>query len=93
MYTRLYVEPEQKRKLSERARLHGNTISEEVNCALDFYLALGVCPEDELIHIARPAKLSAARIIRKLDKTTSYLRRTLAKVNRPARTSCSFPRN
>jgi hypothetical protein len=93
MHTRIYIEPEQKRQLAERARLHGNTFSEEVSCALDFYLALGVCAEDELNEIAREANLSAERIIRKLDDTTAYVRRTLAKANRPTRAVRSFPRN
>jgi hypothetical protein len=65
MYTRLYLGDEQKRQLAERARLHGNTFSDEVSCALDIYLALGACTEDELSDLAREAKLSAERIIRK----------------------------
>jgi hypothetical protein len=39
------------------------------------------------------AKLSAERIIRKLDYTTAYVQRTLARANRPAQSSNSFPRN
>jgi hypothetical protein len=93
MNMRLYIEPEQKRRLAERARIHGNTFSAEVNCALDFYLAVDVCEEEELADLAGPAKLSTERIIRTLDKTISYVHRALAKVNRPARFSGSFPRN
>jgi len=89
---RLYLEHEQKRRLVERARLHGNTISEEIGCALDFYIALGICSEDELGQLARRAKSSAERIIIKLDETTTYVERTLAKVNRRARPSCAFRR-
>jgi hypothetical protein len=92
MYTRVYIEPEQKRQLMERARLRGTSLSEEVRCALDFYLALGVCAEDELSEIAREANLSAERIIRKLDDTTAYVRRTLVKANRPPRSVRSSPR-
>ncbi len=93
MYTRLYLDSEQKGQLEERARLHGNTFSQEVRSALDFYLALDVCAEDELSDLARGAELSAERIIRKLDDTTAYLRRTLAKGNRPAPPLCRFRRN
>jgi hypothetical protein len=93
MHTRLYIEPEQKRQLAERAKIHGNTFSQEVSRALDFYLSLGVCAEDELREMARAANLSADRIIKKLDETTTYIERALAKLNRPPRSSCSFPRN
>jgi hypothetical protein len=90
MYTRLYLDPKQKRQLVGRARLHGNTFSEEVNYALDFHLGLGVCVEDELSEVAREAKLSAERIIRKLDETTAYVRRTLAMAEGPPRCSRSL---
>ena len=93
MYTRVYIQPEQKERLAERARLHGNTLSEEVRCALDFYLTLGAWSQDELSEIAREAKLSAERIIRKLDDTNAYVRRPLANANRPARCLRSFPHN
>jgi len=93
MYTRLYVEPKQRRQLAERARLHGNTFSEEVSRALDFYLSLGVRAEQELRDMVRAAYLSADRIIRNSDDTIAHLSRALAKINRPARSSRSFPRN
>ena len=90
MYTRLYLNPEQKRQLAERAQLHGSTLAEEVSSALDFYLGLGVCSEDDLSDMARAASLSAERIIKKLDGTIAYLRRTQAKINR--RAPSSLPR-
>ena len=91
MYTRLYIRPEQKRRLAESARLQGRTLSEEVSRALNFYLRLGVCAEDELNDMAHEAKLSAERIIRQLDNTTAYIQRTLARAHRPAQDS--FPHN
>jgi hypothetical protein len=93
MDLRLYIQPKQKRQLAERARLRGNTFSEEISCALDFYLSLDICAEDELTRPAHGAKLSAERIITKLDATTTYLQRAQAKVKRPSRSSRSSLRS
>jgi hypothetical protein len=93
MHTRLYLDPEQKRQLAERARLHGKTFSEEVSCAVNFSMALGIYAEDELTDMARAANLSADRIVRKLDETNTYVRRAMARIDRAARSSRSFPRN
>jgi hypothetical protein len=43
--------------------------------------------------MAHEAKLSAERIIRKLDHSTTYVQRTLARANRPAQSLNSFPHN
>jgi hypothetical protein len=73
----LHLDEKQKRRLARRARLRGKSFSQEVRDALDLYLAVPVETEAELSSLARAARLSADRTIRKLDETIEYVDRTL----------------
>jgi hypothetical protein len=75
----LHLDPKQKQRLVNRARLRGKSFSQEVRDALDLYLAVPIETEEELSILARAASLSADRTIRKLDETIEYVDRTLKK--------------
>jgi hypothetical protein len=73
----IHIDPKQKRQLTRRAKLRGNSFSQEVRTAIGMYLALPVESEDELNLLARAANRSADRSIKKLDETIAYVDRVL----------------
>jgi hypothetical protein len=75
----LHLDAKQKQRLVNRARLRGKSFSQEVRDALDLYLAVPIETEEELSSLARSARLSADRTIRRLDETIDYVDRTLKK--------------
>jgi hypothetical protein len=64
---------QQKRRLTQRARLRGKSFSQAVRDAVDLYLDVPVEKEQELPFLARAANRSADRVIKKLDNTISYI--------------------
>ena len=69
----IHLDPEQKRRLTMRAKKRGKSFSQEVRDALDLYLQMPVETEDELKTLARMASESADRSIARLDDTIAYL--------------------
>jgi hypothetical protein len=66
-----------KRQLARRARISGNSVSEEMRNAVDFYLQLPFRGKEELSAFLKLASCSADRTLRRLDETISYVKRTL----------------
>jgi hypothetical protein len=73
----IHFDPKQKARLARRAKLRGRSFSQEVRNAVDFYLDLPVENEEELNLLARAAKDSADRSIKRLDETIVYVGRIL----------------
>jgi hypothetical protein len=73
----IHFDEQQKRRLTQRARLRGKSFSQEVRDAVDLYLSVPIETEAELSLLAREANLAADRIIKRLDKTIANVDRTL----------------
>lgn len=73
----IHMDPKQKARLARRAKLRGRSFSQEVRNAVDLYLDLPVETEEELEALAREAKESADRSIKRLDETIAYVDRIL----------------
>lgn len=73
----IHFDPKQKARLARRAKQRGRSFSQEVRNAVDLYLDLPVENEEELNLLARAAKDSADRSIRRLDETIAYVGRIL----------------
>lgn len=73
----IHFDPKQKARLARRAKQRGRSFSQEVRNAVDLYLDLPVENEEELSLLARAAKDSADRSIRRLDETIAYVGRIL----------------
>ena len=78
----IHLDPKQKKRLARRAKLRGNSFSQEVRDAVDLYLDLPVETEDELKTLARMANESADRSIKKLDETIAYVDRILKEMRK-----------
>lgn len=73
----IHFDDQQKRRLTDRARLRGKSFSQEVRDAVDLYLSVPIETEAELALLAKQANLAAGRIIKRLDKTIANVDRTL----------------
>jgi hypothetical protein len=73
----IHMDPKQKRRLVQRAKLRGKSFSQEVRDAVDLYLAMPIESEEQLSTLARTAKRSADRTIKRLDETIAYVDRVL----------------
>lgn len=73
----IHLDPKQKARLTRRAKQRGRSFSQEVRNAIDLYLDFPVEDEAELTTLAREAKESADRSIKKLDETIAYVDRGL----------------
>jgi len=73
----IHFDPRQKARLARRAKQRGRSFSQEVRNAVDLYLDLPVENEEELSLLARAAKDSADRSIKRLDETIAYVGRIL----------------
>ncbi|HTZ48628.1 MAG TPA: hypothetical protein VMH20_13615 [Verrucomicrobiae bacterium] len=73
----IHFDPRQKARLARRAKQRGRSFSQEVRNAVDLYLDLPVENEEELNLLARAAKDSADRSIKRLDETIAYVGRIL----------------
>ena len=78
----IHFDPKQKARLVRRARQRGRSFSQEVRNAVDLYLDLPVENEEELNLLARAAKESAGRSIKRLDETIAYVNRTLKTIGK-----------
>ena len=73
----IHLDLKQKARLARRARKLGRSFSQEVRTAIDLYLDFPVEDEEELTALAREAKASAERSIKRLDETIAYVHRGL----------------
>jgi hypothetical protein len=78
----IHFDPKQKARLVRRARQRGRSFSQEVRNAVDLYLDLPVENEEELTLLARAAKESAGRTVKRLDETIAYVNRTLKAIGK-----------
>jgi hypothetical protein len=69
----IHFDPKQKRRLTQRAKKHGKSFSQEVRNAVDLYLSVPPEYENEMSIVAKAANESADRMIKKLDETISYV--------------------
>ncbi len=79
----IHLDDRQKRRLKLRAKKVGRSFSQEVRNAIDLYLDVPVENEEELAALAREAKESADRRIKRLDETIAYLNRGLKEIGKP----------
>ncbi len=73
----IHLDPKQKARLARRAKKRGLSFSQEVRNAVDLYLDIPIESEEELKVLAREAKQSADRSIKRLDETIAYVDRIL----------------
>jgi hypothetical protein len=78
----IHFDPKQKARLVRRARQRGRSFSQEVRNAVDLYLDLPVENEEELTLLARAAKESAGRTVKRLEETIAYVNRTLKTIGK-----------
>ncbi len=78
----IHLDDKQKRRLTLRAKKVGRSFSQEVRNAIDLYLDVPVDNEEELAALAREAKESADRSIKRLDATIAYLNRGLKEIGK-----------
>jgi hypothetical protein len=72
--TTVYINPKQRKQLSQRARRRKTSFSEELRAALDFYLDLPPdFDERAFAALVREANASMDRSIAKLDETLTFL--------------------
>ncbi len=79
----IHFDPKQKARLARRAKRRGRSFSQEVRNAVDMYLDVPVEGEEELKALARQAKESADRSIKRLDETIAYVDRILKEMRKP----------
>ncbi|HKN25087.1 MAG TPA: hypothetical protein VJX72_09590 [Candidatus Acidoferrum sp.] len=73
----IHFDPKQKARLARRAKKRGLSFSQEVRNAVDLYLDIPIESEEGLRVLAREAKQSADRSIKRLDETIAYVDRIL----------------
>lgn len=73
----IHMDPRQKRRLAQRAKMRGKSFSQEVRDAVDLYLDLPVESQDELRVLAHEANRAADRMIKRLDATIVHVDRVL----------------
>ena len=79
----IHLDDRQKRRLKLRAKKVGRSFSQEVRNAIDLYLDVPVENAEELAALAREAKESADRSIKRLDETIAYLNQGLKEIGKP----------
>jgi len=78
----VHLHPRQKARLTARARRRGNSFSQEVREALDFYLDTPPQQIEELGTLAREANHSADRMLERLDDAIAAVGRVLNRMDR-----------
>ncbi|PYU11983.1 MAG: hypothetical protein DMG29_15050 [Acidobacteria bacterium] len=73
----VHFEPQQKQRLTRRARQHGKSFSHEVRNAVDLYLELPPETVEELEGLASAARQSIDRTIARLDDAIATVDRVL----------------
>jgi predicted choloylglycine hydrolase len=73
----VHFEPQQKQRLTRRARQRGKSFSQEVRNAVDLYLELSPEAVEELEGLASAARQSIERTIARLDDAIATVDRLL----------------
>ncbi|HET8925888.1 MAG TPA: hypothetical protein VFN26_23085 [Candidatus Acidoferrum sp.] len=73
----IHIDPRQKQRLAQRAKLRGKSFSQEVRDAVDLYLDIPIETEEELSVLAHAANRSADRMVKRLDETIARVDRLL----------------
>jgi flagellar biosynthesis chaperone FliJ len=80
--TTVYIDPQQRKRLFQRARRHNSSFSEELREAIDLYLDFSSDYDKEsLAALAREANASLNRSIAKLDDAIAHSKRTMDKLH------------
>jgi hypothetical protein len=77
----IHMDPKQKARLAQRAKVRGKSFSQEVRNAVDLYLEMPV-EEQEWNALAREANQSADRMIKRLDLTIANVDRVLKQMRK-----------
>jgi len=81
----IHMDPKQKKRLAQRAKLRGKSFSQEVRDAVDLYLDIPLETQEELKVLAREANRSVDRMVRILDTTSAHIDSVLRQMKRRAR--------
>lgn len=75
----VHFRPEQKRRLTRRAKFTGRSVSEEIREAVDLYLELPAGDREQLEALAAEANKSLERTLRRLEKSIHTVDEALRK--------------
>jgi hypothetical protein len=78
----IHMDPRQKKRLAQRAKLRGKSFSQEVRDAVDLYLDLPIESQEELQTLAHEANRAADRMIKRLDATIVHVDRVLREMEK-----------
>lgn len=81
----IHMDPKQKKRLAQRAKLRGKSFSQEVRDAVDLYLDIPLETQEELKALAQEANRSVDRMVRILDATSAHIDSVLRQMKRRAR--------
>jgi hypothetical protein len=81
----IHMDPKQKKRLMQRAKLRGKSFSQEVRDAVDLYLDIPLETQEELKALATEANRSVDRMVRILDTTSAHIDHILRQMKRRAR--------
>jgi len=80
--TTIYINPQQRKRLFQRARRRKSSFSEELREAIDLYLDFPTdFDKESLAALAKEANESLNRSIAKLDDAISYCKRSTEKID------------
>ncbi len=77
--TLVHFRPEQKRRLTRRAKIRGRSVSEEIREAVDLYLELPAGDREGLEALASEANQSLERSLRRLEQSLHTVDEALRK--------------
>jgi hypothetical protein len=78
----VHLHPRQKARLTARARQRGNSFSQEVREALDFYLDIPPQQHEQLGMLAREVSRAADRMLVQLDDAIAVVGRVLHRMDK-----------
>ena len=78
----IHLNPDQKKRLADRAKLRGKSFSQEVRNAINLYLDIPVESEEELSALAKEANRATGRMIKRLDETIAHVDRVLQQLRK-----------
>lgn len=78
----IHLNPDQKKRLADRAKLRGKSFSQEVRDAINLYLDIPVESEEELSALAKEANRATGRMIKRLDETIAHVDRVLRQLRK-----------
>jgi hypothetical protein len=80
--TTVYINPQQRKRLFQRARRRNSSFSEELREAIDLYLDFPAdFDKESLAALAKEANASLNRSIAKLDGAIAHFKRTIERIN------------